>query len=381
MQRAVDFDVDKLVARRRHLHAHPELAFEEHLTQQFVLQELAAMGLHGRPIARTGVICRVGPPSGPAIALRADMDGLPVQETSERAYKSQKPNVMHACGHDGHTACLLTVAETIAKWPLARGVVLLFQPAEEGMHGAREMVAEGCMADVTHVFGAHLWTTLPVGTIAVSTGPVMANSDRFYATVKGRGGHGSMPQDARDPILAAAAVVMQAQQIVSRNTNPATPSVVSFGGINSSSTVPNVIPETVSLCGTCRTYSADVRANFETRLREVCAGVAMSNQVEIDFDFKRGYDAVINDEEATGMLRVAAEKVAKVEPASVVLGGEDFFYYRQTGASACFCFVGAAIGDGVLRAHHSPAFDFDEQALPVSVRLYLQIVQDLCSKK
>jgi len=157
--------------------------------------------------------------------------------------------------------------------------------------------------------------------------------------------------------------------------------VVSFGGINSSSTVPNVIPESVKLCGTCRTYSAEVRASFETRLREVCAGVAMANQVAIDFEFKRGYDAVVNDEEATGILRAAAEKVATVAPASVVLGGEDFFYYRQTGASSCFCFVGSAIGDGILRAHHSPAFDIDEQSLSISVRLYLQIVHDVCLHK
>ncbi len=373
------FDEAKLVARRRHLHAHPELSFEEHETQKYVIEHLKAMGLEPLPIARTGVICRVGPATGPAVALRADMDALPVQENSPAPYCSKLSGVMHACGHDGHTAGLLTVAETLCKWPLKTAVVLLFQPAEEGMHGAREMVAGGCMRDVTHVFGLHLWSTIELGKIAVSEGPVMANSDRFYATVKGKGGHGSMPHQVRDPILAAAAIVTTAQQIVSRNTDPASPAVVSFGGIVSSSNVPNVVPERVALNGTCRCYSNQVRQDTERRLHEVCAGVALSHGVQVEMEYKKGYDAVVNDKPATQMMAAAAAKVTdNVVPCPVVLGGEDFFYYGRTGASSCFCFVGAAIGDGIMRPHHSPEFDFDERALLTAVKLYLQLVHDNC---
>jgi amidohydrolase len=182
------FDVDKLVARRRALHKIPELAFEERETQAFVLKELTEMGLEARVIAKTGVICRVGPQTGEAWALRADLDGLPMQEGGNAENKSVNANVMHSCGHDGHTASLLTVAETIRTWKLSKGVVLLFQPAEEGGHGAREMVAGGCMQDVTKVFGIHLWNTLQVGEVGISLGPVMANSDRFFVNVNGRGG-------------------------------------------------------------------------------------------------------------------------------------------------------------------------------------------------
>ncbi len=208
----------------------------------------------------------------------------------------------------------------------------------------------------------------------------MANSDRFYVTVLGSGGHGSMPQHTRDPVLAASQLVVSCQQIVSRNTNPTTPAVVSFGGIVSNSNVPNVIPDSVQVCGTCRTYSDAVRIATEQRLGQICQGTALSHGVQIDFNFKRGYDAVVNDSEAVHVMKQAASQVegAWIVPAPQVLSGEDFFYYgRAEGASSCFCFVGCAL-PGELRPLHHPAFDFDERALSISVQIYLKIVQQNC---
>lgn len=372
------FDSSMLVARRRHLHAHPELSFQERETQQYVLAVLSELGLSGRPIARTGVVCRVGPQQGPAIALRADLDALPLQEKTGLSFASVAAGVMHACGHDGHTACLLTVAETIRDWPLRLGVVLLFQPAEEGLHGARLMVEEGCLRDVVSVVGLHLWSTMPVGQVGVSPGPVMANSDRFVLTCQGRGGHGSAPHQAADPVLAAAEVVVSAQQIVSRNIDPVLPAVVSFGGVVSSSNAPNVIPDSVRLCGTCRCYSDSVRSDVERRLKDVCSGVALTSGVSIDCQFTRGYDAVLNDPETTTAFARAVDQAAEVVPAPKVLGGEDFFYYVAAGVPGCFAFVGAAIDDGRLRPHHAPEFDIDERSLSVAVNVWLAWVESRC---
>jgi amidohydrolase len=217
------------------------------------------------------------------------------------------------------------------------------------------------------------------GKVFVSVGPVMANSDRFEITVLGKGGHGAIPQGTVDPILAASTIVLSAQQIVSRNTDPATPAVVSFGGINSSSSAPNVIPERVSLMGTCRCYSPHVRSHIETRLAEICRGVGLSSGATVSMKFSKGYDAVVNDEAATRLFVASASKLTTVASAPVILTGssyvgfvfelnnwtafdnikgEDFFYYRDANVDSCFAFLGCALGDGVQRAHHSPEFDF-----------------------
>uniref|UniRef100_A0A7S4L9F0 Peptidase M20 dimerisation domain-containing protein n=1 Tax=Paramoeba aestuarina TaxID=180227 RepID=A0A7S4L9F0_9EUKA len=373
---------ENLVPRRRHLHMHPELSFQEKETQEYILKELKNMGIEGKKIASTGVICRLGPSSGPAIALRADTDALPVLESNEVEYKSKNEGKMHACGHDGHVSGLLATLETIKDWKLTKGVVGLFQPAEEGYHGARKMVEEGCMEDVEAVFGIHLWNTLAYGKIGISEGPVMANSDRFTIEITGRGGHGSMPHDCADPTLAAANVVLNAQQIVARNLNPMKESaVISFGGIKTNSFVSNVIPESVSLCGTVRSYEEPVRCLVEKRLGEICQGVELLNGLKADYKFVRGYSAVVNDAIGVKMATQAGQKVdiAEVVPAPKVLSGEDFYYYNQEGkVPSCFIFVGSAINDGVIRPHHSPEFDIDERALLVSAKLYCQIVYDNC---
>lgn len=372
---------DRLVAHRRHLHAHPELSFAEHETQSYVLRTLRELHLEAKPIARTGVICRVGPQFGPAIALRADMDALPVQEEGdlkEKSYRSQNAGVMHACGHDGHVATLLCVAETLKNLApnLRKGVVLLFQPAEEGHFGAKLMVEEGCLETVEMTFGIHLWNTLRLGQVAASNGPVMAHSDRFEIIVEGRGGHGSMPHDTIDPILAAANLVVSAQQIVSRNVDPADKAVVSFGGIQSSSNARNVIPQSVSLCGTIRSYTDEMRSFLEKRLETVCRGVEVMSGATIKYKYFRGYSAVVNDPTAAEIARTAIKNVAGAElcPAPVVLSGEDFYCYAEK-VKSCFIFVGSAIGDGILRPHHNPNFDIDEKSLQISLDVFMSIIK------
>lgn len=297
-----------------------------------------------------------------------------------------------------HVAALLTVAETLRSWKsLHIAVVLLFQPAEEGLHGARLMVEEGCLKDVVEVYGIHLLSTMPLGQIGVSAGPVMANSDRFHILVKGRGGHGSSPHISADPVLAASLLIAAAQQvssrftvlfcvscdvvvagkIVSRNVDPGEPAVVSFCGVTTSSNVANVIPESATLIGTVRCYSTALRGILEQRLRDVCAGVAVSSGVTIECTWTPGYNAVVNDEQITRTVAAAAQRVGHVVRAPVFLGGEDFCYYLAC-VPGCFVFVGCAIDDGVLRPHHSPEFDFDEKSLSISVKLFLQLVRDRC---
>lgn len=373
-------NLEGLIARRRHLHQYPELSLQEHETQQYVEQELSKMGIASRRLAGTGVMARLGPGTGPAIAFRADTDALPVQEVSEKEYRSQREGVMHACGHDGHVAILLTVAEfwKEKESSLRLGVVLLFQPAEEGHHGARLMVDDGCMESVERVYAIHLWNTLAVGQVGLSLGPVMANSDRFKINIVGKGGHGSMPHDCRDPILAQASLILLVQQIASRNTNPTEGVVVSFGGVQSISFVPNVIPQSVSLCGTVRCYHEHIREATELRLQEICKGVALSHNVTIECVYTRGYNAVVNDNPATDDVISAASKLPNVSvvAAPKVMSGEDFYYYARGGAvTSCFCFVGSAIDDGILRPHHSPEFDIDERSLEIACNIFSEVIK------
>lgn len=230
-------------------------------------------------------------------------------------------------------------------------------------------------------FGIHLWSTVPLFDVGVGAGAVTAYSDRFFIKVSGRGGHGSSPHQTCDPVVAAASLVTQAQQVVSRHIDPCKPAVVSFGGIKSNSYVPNVIPESVELCGTTRCFETTVRDQIKERLGEICSGIGTANRVPISFDFRQGYPATINHEEATRVAREAASKIsgARVVPPTPVLAGEDFSYYSLVpGIQCCFVYVGAQIADDKLRPHHSPEFDFDERALLCSASLFLQIVDDQC---
>lgn len=369
-----------MIRWRRHVHQHPELSMEEHATQRFIRGELEAMGIERiQECAATGLVVRMGPASGPGVALRADTDALCMDENTGLSFASTN-GAQHACGHDGHVAGLLAVAKALKplEASLKRPVVLLFQPGEEKLKGAREMVHGGCLEGVTHVFGIHLWSTFPLGHAGISAGPVMANSDRLTVVVKGRGGHASMPQDARDPVPVAAAIVAQAQTVVSRSISATESGVVTFGGMRSSSHVANIIPEAVELLASIRSYREPVRETLERRLREICQGAAVAHQVEVDVDYRRCADAVVNDENAAQIARDSAAAVCTVSEAPKVLASEDFSHYQQPGVATCFFFVGAAIGDGVVRPHHSPEFDIDERAITCAASVFFQIVRDCC---
>jgi len=374
-----------LVAWRRDLHRHPELGFEEHRTAAFLADRLERLDIEvRRGVGRTGVVgvVRAKEASGPPVLLRADMDALPIQEVDGREYGSTVPGRMHACGHDGHMAMLLGAATLIAshRERLERDVVLCFQPGEEGMGGAREMIADGVLAwtGARSAFAVHLWSPYPAGTLHVRPGPTMAAQDEFEAIVVGRGGHGAMPHDARDPVLAASLGVVAVQNVVSRFVDPVQPAVVSIGSLHAG-TAPNVVPDEASLRGTLRSFDETVRAVLRDRVREALEGAARACGCELRFELRPGYPAVVNDDAAAARVRATAARVfgadAVHEPPPIA-AAEDFAYFLREVPGA-FAFVGAGNSEaGITAPHHSPAFDIDESVLPKGARLLAEIAFD-----
>ncbi len=372
----------EIVGWRRALHRRPELGFEERETAALVERALRGMGLEPRTgVARTGVVAvlRAPSPGGPAVLLRADMDGLPVQEVEGREYGSEIPGRMHACGHDGHTAMLLGAAALLAsrRTALARDVVLCFQPGEEGFGGAREMVAAGILAEhgVGEAYALHLWTPFRAGTIQVRSGPTMAAQDEFTATFVGRGGHGALPHHARDPIVAASLGVVALQQVVSRAVDPLAAAVATVGSFHAGS-APNVIPDAATLVGTLRSFQDDVRETLRDRVPRAFDGAASAAGCTLDFELRRGYPAVVNDPACVELARRAARRVvgdeAVIEPPPVA-AAEDFAYFLKEVPGA-FLFVGAGDpGRGLDAPHHSPRFDIDEAVLPRGAELLARI--------
>jgi amidohydrolase len=372
----------QLVAWRRSLHRHPELAFEEERTAALAADTLRRLGMEVRTgIARTGVvgILRAEPAAGPAVLLRADMDALPIQEVAGREYGSAIPGKMHACGHDGHTAMLLGAATLLAarRDRLPQDVVFCFQPAEEGRGGGRRMVEEGLL-DLTPTaaaYGLHLWSYFPVGTVHVRSGPTMAAQDEFTAIVRGKGGHGALPHRAADPLLAAAQAVVALQAIVSRSVDPVQPAVVSVGALHAGH-APNAIPDHARLDGTLRSFNGGVRELLRRRVREVLEGVASAAGCTVELDLRPGYPAVVNDPEATDRVRLAARATvgeANILEPEPTAAAEDFAYYLQKLPGA-FVFVGAGnAAKGITAPHHSADFDLDEDALPIGAELLARI--------
>jgi amidohydrolase len=372
----------KLVEWRRALHRHPELGFEERWTAAFLRERLEALDIELHTgLGETGLagILRAPERRGRGVLLRADMDGLPVQEVEGREYGSEVPGRMHACGHDGHMAMLLGAAELLAarRDELPRDVVLCFQPAEEGRGGAARMIDEGVLdlAEVGHVYALHLWSQFQVGTIHVRPGPTMAAQDEFTAWVVGRGGHGALPHTARDPIPAAARGVLALQSIVSREIDPVEPAVITVGRFEGGSAA-NVIPERVRLDGTLRSFDDDVRLLLRSRVEEVLRAAAVSAGCELEIALRPGYPAVVNDPEAVERVRRAARQVVGeaglIEPAPM-LAAEDFAYFLRRLPGA-FVFIGAGnAARGIDAPHHAPGFDFDESALPLGAELLARL--------
>jgi amidohydrolase len=355
------------IAWRRHLHAHPELSFHEHETARFVGETLASFG--GLEIASptpTSVVARLEcEEPGPSLALRADIDALPIQEESGVEFASRTDGVMHACGHDGHTAMLLAVARLlVARRAQLRGEVrFLFQHAEElPPGGAAELVAAGALDGVDSVVGCHLISTLEAGKVAAPEGPCTAAADTFSATITGRGGHAGFPDQTVDPIVVAAQAISNLQHVVSRNTAPLDNVVLSVTRI-SGGDADNVIPESVRLGGTVRTYRRDVRDRTRETIARILSGVAAAHGATSEFDYVVGYDAVVNEPRLASIVREAAgaERTVDIDP---LMAGDDFSGYLQV-APGCFFFVGA--GDPSAFPHHHPRFTIDERALEVGI--------------
>ncbi|MCK6591165.1 MAG: amidohydrolase [Fimbriimonadaceae bacterium] len=369
---------------RHDLHAHPELAYQERRTSAVVERELAAAGVESVAglAGGTGVLgwlpATDNPASAPTIALRADMDALPIHEATGKPYASQHEGVMHACGHDGHTSILLGAARTLAhSTRRPNNVLLLFQPAEEGGAGGQKMVQDGVLSGkvlgkpADMIFGLHGWTTLPLGKLATRVGPMMAATNTFEVVLEGRGGHAAAPHTTRDPIAAAAYLVTALQSLASRNADPLDSLVVTVGQIDGGSAV-NIIPEFARIRGTVRTLLPETRATIAQRFREVCEGVAQAFGMTASIDWVEGYPVTSNHATAVGrFMEVVGEELGTdsvSDQGEQTMGGEDFSFYG-TECPACFFQLGLIPpGEDGYASVHTPQFDFNDDAIPYGIR-------------
>jgi amidohydrolase len=384
MSSLVPPDVEQeAIAWRRHLHANPELSFEEVETSRYVEETLRSFdGLElSRPTPTSVVASLRGSRPGKVLALRADIDALPIQEETGLDFASTRPGVMHACGHDGHTAMLLGTAKLLAarRDDLAGEVRFFFQHAEEKPPGgARQLVDAGVMNGVDLVVGAHLASIQEAGKVSCRPGPIAAAADTFSAEIRGQGGHAAMPHLTLDPVVVAAQVVTNLQQLVSRVVDPLQSAVVSVTRFHAG-TADNIIPEAVELGGTVRTFDPEVRAAVREGLERVMRGVTGAHGATFTLDYVEGYAAVVNDEEAAGRVEAAAraalgdDAIMEAEP---IMGGEDFSAYLEK-APGAFFWVGAG-GEGAF-PHHHPRFTIDETAFRPGIAVFVQTALDYLS--
>ncbi|MCA9835371.1 MAG: amidohydrolase [Trueperaceae bacterium] len=378
---------EETIAIRRDLHAHPELAFEEVRTSAIVAQKLGELGLTNlrTGVGKTGVLALLdsGKP-GKTVLARADMDALPVhEERDDLSFRSQTAGKMHACGHDGHTAILLSCAKILTqqKDSLTGKVLFVFQPAEEVVGGAKAMLEEGALGGykVDNSIGLHLGSMLPVGTAALRAGPAMAAADALRIVIRGKGGHGAMPHMSIDPIVAASQIIMSLQTLVSRETNPVDQAVLSMTAIQAGSAY-NIIPEEVEIKGTLRTFLGETRDYLHKRIVEMVETSARALRCEGKVEFVQGSPAVVNDATMTKrMANVAVGVLGEkaVEPnAPQIMGGDDMSLWLQE-APGCYFFVGAANTEkDYTYPHHHPKFAIDEASLPIAVELLTKGVID-----
>ena len=369
---------DELTAIRRDLHEHPELGFEEVRTSGIVADKLRGWGIEVTTgIGKTGVVGVLkGNRPGKTIGLRADMDALPIHEETNLPWASKNPGVMHACGHDGHTTMLLGAARYLSENPdFAGTVVFIFQPAEEGLGGARAMIADGLFDrfPCDEIYGMHNAPTGQPGQVGVKKGPAMAGSNFFDVRITGRGSHGARPEGSRDPIVISTTLVQQLQSIVSRNVPPTKPAVVSVTKINSGAAY-NVIPSEVTVSGTMRFFNPDVAAMVRSRMKDLAAGMATAYEIEIDLDIREIFDVLVNDQELSHvMLDIASEVVGSENTAvtpNVRTGSEDFADMLRVVPGA-YCTVGHA---GTMPLHND-GFILDENILPVGASIYAKLIE------
>ncbi len=372
---------DEIAAWRQDLHAHPELLFDVHRTAGFVAEKLGAFGCDEvvPGIGRTGVVGVIrGRKTGSqkVIALRADMDALPITEATGLPYASRNPGKMHACGHDGHTAMLLGAARYLAETRNFDGTaIIVFQPAEEGGSGGREMVRDGLMErfGIQEVYGMHNWPGMPIGNFAIRPGPMMASADKITIEIEGRGAHAAKPHEGIDPVMVGAQIVVQAQSIVSRNVDPLASAVVSITMFHAGDT-DNVIPQAAMLRGTVRTLTAEMRDFVERRLREVVEGTARLHGAQARLTYCRGYPVTSNHEQQTHFAASVASEVSgpdRVEPNVLpTMGAEDFAYMLEARPGA-YIFIGNGETDNL----HNPGYNFNDAAIPFGASYWIRLVE------
>ena len=380
-----------MAALRRDIHAHPELCFEELRTADLVARQLAGWGIAvHQGLGKTGVVGTVhgrdGGACGRAIGLRADMDALPMQEFNTFAHASRHAGKMHACGHDGHTAMLLAAAQHLAQHRDFDGTVhLIFQPAEEGGGGAREMIQDGLFEKfpVQAVFGMHNWPGMPAGSFAVSPGPVMASSNEFKIVITGKGGHAAMPHTGIDPVPIACQLVLALQTIVSRNKKPVDAGVISVTMLHPGE-ANNVVPDHCELQGTVRTFSLEVLDLIERRMRQVAEHTCAAHEASCSFEFVRNYPPTVNSAPEAAVARRAMEGLvgqAQVLAQEPTMGAEDFAFMLQAVPGA-YCFIGNGEGDHRTLGHgggpctlHNPSYDFNDDLIPIGATNWVQLAR------
>ncbi len=363
---------------RHDFHEHPELLFDVHRTAGIVAEKLKEFGCDEvvEGIGQTGVvgIIKGSKPGDRCVGLRADMDALPILEETGVPYASKTPGKMHACGHDGHTSMLLGAAKYLAETRNFAGTVaVIFQPAEEGGGGGREMVNDGMMERfaIDEVYGMHNWPGAPVGSFFIKPGAMLAASDIFEATIIGRGGHGANPDETIDTTVAAAQIVLALQTIVSRNVTPMREAVVSVTSFETSSKAFNIIPERVELKGTCRTLDAETQDLIERRLTEVIEGIATAHGCAAEINYVRNYPATVNSEAETEYAIEAARKISgECHEAEVSMGAEDFSFMLNARPGAYIM-----VGNGDTAKLHSPDYNFTDEAIPFGCSWYVEMVE------
>lgn len=374
----------KMVEIRKYLHQNPELSFKEERTAKFIADYLTDLDIEVQTkVGENGVVGLLrGKKEGKTIAIRADFDALPIQDEKDVPYKSTVKDVMHACGHDGHTATLLAAATVLAKHrdELAGNVVFLHQHAEEQFPGgAKSMIEAGCLDGVDIVIGSHLQSTLPAGVVYYREGYTMASADMFNITISGKGGHGASPHETVDPLVIGSQLVTNLQQIVSRNVDPIQSAVITVGSFHSGE-APNVIPDTAVITGSVRSYDPEIRDLLENRIKQLTESTCAANGATCEIKYDRGYASVYNHPTETKYIKDIAtevlgeENVKEIEPK---MGSEDFGYFIQE-KPGTFFFTGARLSDSErVYPHHHPRFDFDEEAMISTAKVFVAAVAKL----
>ncbi|MFB1052200.1 M20 family metallopeptidase [Paraliobacillus sp. JSM ZJ581] len=376
----LDQSFDEIVQVRRHLHQHPELSFQEKKTAEYIANTYKKLDLpYQENVGGNGVVATLkGGKPGKTIALRADFDALPIQDEKKVPYKSKVNGVMHACGHDGHTATLLATAKALKQVQpnLAGTIIFIHQHAEElTPGGAKPIINSGVLKEVDLIFGAHLWTNTPYGVIETAEKEFMAGADKFSITIRGKGGHGAIPHQTKDAIVIGSQVVANLQQIISRRIDPLSTAVLSIGTFHAGNSF-NIIADTASITGTVRTFDPTIQMQIIHEMEDIIEGTCLGYDASYSFEYEKGYPPVVNHPKEAKLVIDAASKVDGVKKAIFVepsMTGEDFSYYLLEKPGAFF-FVGAQ-QEGNFQPHHHPAFDIDERAMLLAAKTFVEIIK------